>query len=64
MSDKVMIITEAIVLLLAIGAVLSGAYHHLFFVVGMSILFGVHTTMYKQQRKSNGKSFRQKNNIK
>jgi hypothetical protein len=63
MSDKLMIITEAIVLLLSIGAVLSGATHHLFFAIGFAILFGIHIKQYQYLKsKENGKNARKKGN--
>lgn len=49
MSDKMMILTEAIVVLLALIAVISGAWWHLLFLIGGSILLITHIGLYKSQ---------------
>lgn len=53
MSDKIMIITEAIMVILSLVAVLSGATHHLFFLVGLSILLVAHIYQYEQLKDEN-----------
>lgn len=53
MSDIVMIITEAIMLILSLIAVLSGATHHLFFLVGLSILLVAHIKHYQSLKNEN-----------
>lgn len=53
MSDKFMIITEAIMVILSLVAVLSGATHHLFFLVGLSILLVVHIKQYQSLKNEN-----------
>jgi uncharacterized membrane protein YecN with MAPEG domain len=48
-----MIITEAIMLILSLVAVLSGATHHLFFLVGLSILLVAHIKHYQSLKDEN-----------
>lgn len=48
MSDLTMILTEAMMVLLALIAVLSGAWWHLFFLIGGGILLISHINQYSQ----------------